>query len=182
MQKPTASILTVITILSRLIPHPANFTTLGATSLFSGSKLGRPWNYIVPFVAMVVTDLIIGLHGTMVYVYLSIAISIWIGEKYLKTDDGSKRVAAAAIANSTIFFVITNFGVWASSTLYAKTFSGLVESYAMGLPFWRNMLLADMLFSVGIFALYRYAQQQTAVDRFDRKLGNIMGINNGGGN
>jgi len=170
MQKPTAALLTIISIASRLIPHPANFTTVGATSLFAGSKLDLPWRFIIPLVVMITTDLIIGWHNTVFYVYFSFLISILIGQIFLKGNQSYSRLAVVAVANSTIFFLVTNFGVWQSGGLYPPTPAGLIESYLMGIPFWRNMLLGDVLFTVGFFKLYQLAEQHRLTENFDKKI------------
>ena len=170
MQRPTALLISIVSVLSRLIPHPANFTTLGAGSLFAGAKLSRPWNYLVPFGVLIFTDLIIGLHGTMLYVYGSFAISVYMGEKLLSNKPKTSRLITIGLANSAIFFIITNFGVWASTAMYSKTFAGLIQSYVMGIPFWRNMMIADIVFTVGFFSLYSYASNRKAVSYFDNKL------------
>lgn len=176
MKKPTAAILTVIAVLSRLLPHPSNFTTVGATSLFAGGRLGRPWNYLVPLAVMVLTDLIIGLHGTMLFVYASIVVSVLIGERYLHGQFRASKGVVAALASSTVFFIITNFGVWLTTTMYPKSFAGLLECYVMGLPFWRNMLLSDIIFTVGFFGLYTYAQRANIISAFDKKLVGYLGL------
>lgn len=174
MPKPTATILTIITILSRLLPHPPNFTTLGSSALFAGGKLPRPWNYLLPLAALALTDLIIGLHGTMPYVYGSVALIIWLGERFLKKEPTTRRLLVIALASSTLFFLITNFGVWASTTMYPKTAAGLLESYLMGLPFWRNMLAADVIFTVGFYRLYQLAEQRSVIKIVDQKIRQLV--------
>jgi hypothetical protein len=170
MQKPTVVLLTVISILSRLLPHPANFTTIGATALFAGSKITGVWKYLLPLIAMLLTDLLIGFHDTMLYVYISIVLAIVIGERALTGKPTVSRLATVALVNSTLFFVITNFGVWLSGTLYPQTGAGLVESYVMGLPFWRNMMAADIVFTVGFFKLYQLAESRRLIESFDKKI------------
>ncbi|MEX1051984.1 MAG: DUF6580 family putative transport protein [Patescibacteria group bacterium] len=174
MQKPTAAIITIITILSRLLPHPPNFTTLGSSALFAGGKVGRPWNYLLPFVALTLTDLIIGLHGTMPYVYGSVVVMIWLGERFLTNKPATSRLLTVALAGSTVFFLVTNFGVWASTAMYPKTAAGLVESYLMGLPFWRNMLAGDIIFTVGFFRLYQLAEQKHVITIVDQKIRRLI--------
>lgn len=176
MQKPSALIISVITVLSRLIPHPANFTAVGSGALFAGAKLARPWNYIVPLGALMITDLIIGLHGTMLYVYSSIAVSIWMGEKFLAKNPKTSRMITVALASSVIFFIVTNFGVWASTAMYSKTSAGLIQSYVMGIPFWRNMMIADVVFTVGFFSLYSYASNRQLISQIDNKLRNYFNL------
>ena len=174
MQKPTAAILSILTVLSRLLPHPPNFTTLGSSALFAGGKVGRPWNYILPFATLVITDLIIGLHGTMPYVYGSVALIIWLGERFLNNKPSTGRLITIALASSTVFFLVTNFGVWMSTTMYPKTFAGLLESYLMGLPFWRNMLVADIVFTVGFYWLYQLAEQKSVTTLVDKKIRQLI--------
>ncbi len=174
MQKPTATILTVVTVLSRLLPHPPNFTALGSSALFAGGKMSRPWNYLVPLIALTFTDLIIGLHGTMPYVYGGIAAIIWMGERTLKNRPTTVRLATVALAGSTIFFLVTNFGVWASTAMYPKTAAGLVESLVMGLPFWRNMAVADVVFTVGFFQLYQFAEHRSVTTLLDKKIRRLV--------
>ncbi len=174
MQKPTAALLTIITLLSRLLPHPPNFTTLGGSALFAGGKLHRPWNYLLPFAVLAVTDLIIGLHGTMPYVYGSVALIIRLGERYLSGQPTAGRLVTVALAGSAAFFLITNFGVWASTAMYPKTFIGLLESYAMGLPFWRNMLVADVIFTVGFYGVYKAAEQKYDITVMDKGIHRLV--------
>ena len=174
MKKPTAVLITTLTIIGRLIPHPANFTTLGAGVLFGGSKISRPWNYILPATAMLITDFVIGLHGTMLYVYGAILISVWVGERTLKDNPTTGKLTVIAVLNSTIFFILTNFGVWASTTMYAKNFTGLIQSYTMGLPFWRNMMLADVIFTVGFFSLYSFAEKKKLISLLDKNFQKIF--------
>lgn len=119
---------------------------------------------------MLVTDLLIGFHDTMLYVYLSIALAIFIGEKLLAGNPTTSRLATIALVNSTLFFIVTNLGVWLSGTLYPPTTAGLIDSYIMGLPFWRNMLAADLVFTVGFFKLYQLAESTRVVERFDNQL------------
>lgn len=170
MQKPTAIILTILAILSRLLPHPANFTAVGASSLFAGGKLPRPYNYLLPLVIMVFTDLIIGLHGTMLYVYASFVAIVFMGERFLQNQPSTSRLVVVAMSGSALFFLVTNFGVWMQSAMYPPTAAGLLESYVMGLPFWRNMMIADVLFTITFFKLYQYAENKSLIQLSDRKI------------
>ncbi len=56
-----------------------------------------------------------------------------------------------------LFFLITNFGVWLHTGLYAKTWGGLVQSYTLALPFFRNTLLGDLGFVGLLFGAYELA-------------------------
>jgi len=171
--RPTVIALTAGAILIRLLPHPPNFTPVGGIALFGGAKLGRPWNYLLPIFILFITDLFLGFHATMPYVYLSFLITVWLGESGLSHNARLGKVGVAGVASSLIFFLITNFGVWLEGSLYPKTIGGLWQSYIMALPFLRNMLLADLIFSVGFFALYSRLPEYFLTN-FDNKLINWL--------
>ena len=59
-----------------------------------------------------------------------------------------------AFSGSVIFFILTNLGVWISSTFYPKTVAGLVECYAMAVPFFSNTLLGSFFYTVIMFGGY----------------------------
>lgn len=166
----TATSLVIISSLARLLPHPANFTPVGASSLLGGAILPRPWNYLAPLVTLAITDMILGLHGTMPYVYASFLLTAWLGDRFLRSKQSAGRVAAFSFIGSLVFFLVTNFGVWAGGGLYPKTLDGLVLCYTMGLPFWRNMLAGDLLFGVGFFALHAWVARRRLVTNVDKQL------------
>jgi hypothetical protein len=80
----TATSLVIISSLARLLPHPANFTPVGASSLLGGAVLPRPWNYVVPMIILLITDMFLGMHGTMPYVYGSFLFTAWLGDRFLR--------------------------------------------------------------------------------------------------
>lgn len=168
--KPSAIALTIGSILIRLWPHPPNFTPLGATALFGGAKLSRPWNYVLPLFILFTTDLVLGFHALMPYVYGCFALSVFLAEKYLKGSVTARKLTILATANSIIFFLVTNFGVWLQGHLYPHTIAGLTESYVMGLPFLRNMFAGDIVFTLGVFGFYALAQKQALLAIIDRRL------------
>lgn len=164
-RKIATTTLIVSSVIIRLLPHPANFTPVGATALFGGAKLTRPWNYLAPIAVMAVTDIFLGWHRTMIYVYVSLILITFIGERTLTNKGAWPRVGLAAIAGSLLFFFITNFGVWESSNLYPHTAIGLYQSYLMGLPFLRNMLAGDVLFSLSFFGIVALVENRVIVPR-----------------
>ncbi len=168
--RPTVFLLTIVSLFSRLMPHLPNMTPLGATALFNGAKIGRPWSYLLPLAILFVSDLIIGFHNTMPYVYLGFAITVFLGEKFLHGEHVVRKSAVVAIVSSLLFFFITNFGVWATGTMYPMTLEGLIHCYFMGLPFLRNMVAGDVAFAVGFFSLYQYAEQRQIVTKLDKTI------------
>jgi hypothetical protein len=55
------------------------------------------------------------------------------------------------LSSSPIFFLVTNFAVWAFSPLYAANAAGLVKCYVAGLPFLRNMAEGDLFWGLVLF-------------------------------
>ncbi len=169
-KKPTALAISIGSIAVRLLPHPANMTPLGATALFGGAKLSRPWNYLIPLLVLFLTDLFLGFHGTMPYVYGSFIISVFLAERFLKQSVTAQKLVILATTNALLFYLVTNFGVWLEGRLYPPTMAGLIESYVMGLSFLGNMLVGDLGYSLGIFGLYAWAEKCLPLERFDKRL------------
>lgn len=136
-------------VVSRLIPHLPNFTPVAAVALFGGVYLDKKFALIVPLIALFISDIFLGFHSTMIYVYLGFLITGAIG-MYLKNHKNIKNIFLATIFSSILFFIITNFGVFLSTNLYPKNLQGLINCYVMAIPFFRNTLLGDM-FYVGVF-------------------------------
>lgn len=145
----------VLGAFSRLIPHPANFAPIAALALFGGANFKKGWEYIIPIAAMLLSDIFLGFHSTMLYVYGSFFLIILIG-KLLENKKTAPYIFSASLISSVLFFLVTNFGVWASTTMYVKNFSGLMNAYAMGIPFFRNTLLGDLFYTFSFFYGFRY--------------------------
>jgi hypothetical protein len=143
---------------TRLIPHYPNFTAVGAIALFGGTYLpNKKLAFIVPFVAMLLTDLIIGFHPTMWAVYLSFGLIVLIGLQISKNKKVT-NILFATISSSLLFFIITNFAQWLSDPFYDKSGAGLVQCFTMAIPFFGYTALGD-LFYVGIlFGIYELAK------------------------
>lgn len=154
-------------VLARLLPHPPNVTPVTALALFGGAVLSRRWAFAVPLVMIVISDMILGLHDVLVFTWSSSVITVLFG-LWIRQRPGARRIAAAAVASSTIFFVITNFGVWlvgAHGTMYPKTLQGLWLCYVAALPFYRNALIGDLVTSLGLFGLYAWATSRVGMPR-----------------
>ncbi|MBI2034715.1 MAG: hypothetical protein HYT11_03220 [Candidatus Levybacteria bacterium] len=143
------SIIVVIAVLMRLLPHLPNFTPIAAMALFGGCYLDKKYAIAIPLLAMFVSDIFLGFHNTMIFVYGSFLLTGFLG-MWLRRKKSVSSVAGAAILSSIGFFIITNFGVWAVTELYPKTLNGLIESYYFALPFFRNTVIGDLLYT-GVF-------------------------------
>ena len=136
----------------RLVPHPPNFTPIGAMALFSGAYLGRRGlvAFAAPLAAMLLSDAVIGFHTGMGFVYASIAAIVVIGWLALQRRS-PLRIGAAAVAGSVLFFIVTNFGTWAVSGIYPLTASGLAACYVAAIPFFQNTLAGDLVYCALLF-------------------------------
>lgn len=141
-------------VFMRLIPHIPNITPIGALALFSGMTVPSLWAIAIPFVSMAISDIFLGFHTTLPYVYGSFALIVAMGY-IIRKKMSPLRVGVASLIGSILFFLITNFGVWTTGTMYAKNASGLMESYAMGLPFFRNTLVGDLFFNILFYVGFR---------------------------
>lgn len=145
--------LVVLGALTRLVPHPPNFVPLGAIALASGAVMGgRALAYTVPIGAMLLADLVLGFHGQMALVYLGLAVPVWLGSRLARAPSWA-GFAGATVASATLFYLLTNFGVWALDGLYPLTVAGLAASFAAGLPFFWTSLLADLLYGLLLLGL-----------------------------
>lgn len=122
----------------RLIPHWPNFTPIAAMALFGGAYMGRKYlAFIIPLAAMFISDMVIGLHDSMIAVYIAFAITVSIGIA-LGRNLNAGKVIGASLTSSVIFFLITNFASWMGSPLYAPNFGGLMQAYTAGLVFFND--------------------------------------------
>jgi hypothetical protein len=136
----------------RLVPHPPNFTPIGAMALFSGAYLGRRGAValVVPLGALFLSDLVLGFYRGMPTVYFSVALIVIIGWVALRRVSPI-RVGGAAVASSVLFFVLTNFGMWLSSGFYPRTLAGLEACYIAAIPFFQNTVAGDLFYAAVLF-------------------------------
>src|SRR3982751_3212776 len=109
----------------RLVPHPPNFTPIGAMALFSGAYLGRrALAFAAPLAALLLSDVVLGFYHGMAFVYATTALVVLIGW-LLSARRSALLIGAAAVASSITFFVLTNFGMWLFSGFYPLSWTGL---------------------------------------------------------
>ena len=165
----------LLAAVSRLIPHPPNVTPIAAMALFGGAYFShRAAAFLVPLAAMVLSDLFLGFHPTTPFVYGSFALIVLIGYG-LRGRKTVFTVAMAALASSVLFFLVTNFGVWATGTLYPRTWTGLATAYLAALPFFRNTVLGDLVYVAVLFAGFALLERSLPALREDHRLGKPIG-------
>lgn len=160
--------------LSRLLPHPPNFSPVAAMALFAGAYFAsRYWALAVPLLAMLVSDLALGaLHGGLyvehltsvssLAVYACIALSSVLGFG-LRGRVGGGSVLVHAVAGSVLFFLVTNLAVWLTATPlggHPACAAGLAPCYVAALPFFQWTLLGTMFYSALLFGGFALLRQR----------------------
>lgn len=165
-------------VLLRLFPHVPNFAPIGAMALFGGVYLGKKYAVGIVFLIMLLSDYlllyihpfssqfftfshlyspIVLIHSTTLYVYGSFLLYVVIGI-FLKKHQSLQNLALVSLGLSLLFFLVTNFGVWAAGA-YSRNITGLWESYIMGLPFFRATAFGDLFYTGVFFGGYALVNQ-----------------------
>lgn len=160
MQKLPIYLLLILGIATRFIPHPSNFTAMGAIALFSGLYLSKKQSLILPLAVMFISDIFIGFYlpSIMACVYIGFILMVLIGQ-YLKNKIGFWTILGGILSGSLIFFLLTNGAVWLFGTMYTHNFSGLLQSYYMALPFWRNEIIGDLFYTAVLIGGYEMVKK-----------------------
>lgn len=142
-------------VISRFLPHASNFTPITAIVLFASAYLGVRYSLLGLLGIMLLSDIFIGFYHweIMLAVYGSFALSALIGS-YIRTQN-AKTVIVSSLSSSLLFFLITNWAVWQFGAMYERSLSGLIQSYIMALPFFKNSLAGDIIYTSVLFgAMY----------------------------
>lgn len=151
-----------IAAISRLLPHLPNFTPVAAMALFGGVYLtDKRLAFIIPLLSMLLSDVFIGFHNTIIYVYISFMLTSLIG-LLIRTKLSFVSVMGASIFSSLLFFFITNFGVWAEMGFQNGSI-GLTETYVLGIPFFAPTIIGDLLYNSILFGVFVFAQKKYPV-------------------
>lgn len=150
----------VLAAASRLVPHPPNFTPIAAMALFGGAYFGdKRAAFLVPLAAMFLSDLCLGLHSLIPVVYGSFALMVCVG-LWLRERKRLMTIAGCALVNSLLFFITTNFAVWAMGSFYPKTFSGLTACFIAAIPFFGNTIMGDAFYAALLFGGFALAENK----------------------
>lgn len=145
-------------IVSRLIPHPPNFTSTIAIAFYLPALFGVKY-IIVATTAFILCDLIIGVHPLILFTWLGLILVGLISQAFTKYYIRIPGV----IIGCLIFFFVSNFGVWLFSDMYSQNFKGLTQCYIMGLPFLKNSLIGSLLFSLIIESIVIFKSTKTFI-------------------
>jgi hypothetical protein len=143
----------------RILPHPWNFTPIGAMALFGGAKFGRSWKaFLFPLAALFCGDLFVGFHRLMPVVYLSFSLSVLIGIAF-RNRQSLKPLCLATFLGALQFFLVTNFAVWALENTYPHSSAGLITCYVAGIPLFGNTLSGDACYAFLLFGGFAYVER-----------------------
>lgn len=150
--------------MTRLLPHPDNFTPIIATALFGGAYFSNiRLAFLIPLLAMVLSDIALefflpnqGFHNLMIVVYGCFVGFVGLGF-VLRKYNAFYAPAIMAVIASTLFFIITNFAVWVISGLYPHTIEGLIACFFAALPFYGNSLAGDLFWTISVFGIWHLA-------------------------
>ncbi|MEK7567774.1 MAG: DUF6580 family putative transport protein [Patescibacteria group bacterium] len=180
MNKKTIIISTLLVItlgiLGRILPHPWNFTPIVAIALFSSVYFSFRYGLAIFLVTMILSDVFIGFYEwqIMLAVYASFGVTCLIG--YLvRQKKNIFTIIGGSLSGSILFYFLTNWAVWQFGTMYAKTFSGLMQSYTLALPFFKNMLLGDLFYTGLLFGLYELFVHYYKREELNNKI--LIGVN-----
>ena len=162
-------ILFVLLVLSRMITEIPNFTATIALVMFTGYVIqNRFLSVLVILLSQVVSDLYLGIYSSMIFVYAAY-ISIALLSPIIMKKMNTKSVVLSSVISPSIFFIISNFGVWLIGSTYTFNLSGLIACYVAGIPFFDESLISTVLFALTIFSIMKLITKETKEIIFIKK-------------
>ena len=172
LQTGVLSIIILLAAFTRIMPHPPNFSPIAAIGLFGAAHFAKKWQaFFIPLIGIWVSDLVINnyvynssssnfvwFYSGFYWQYMSYILIIFAGLFIFNRDISLTKMFGGMISSSGIFFLVSNFGVWAGGTMYPKNFGGLITCYAAGVPFIHNTIISDVLFTTVLFGTYYLLQ------------------------
>ena len=148
------AIFIVLSFAARFLEHAPNFVPVGALALWSGAYLPKRYALFVPLLVMLASDALIGFYNwkVMLSVYTGFAVMGLLG-LWVRRNVSASNILFASLGGAVTFYLITNFAVWIS-TWYPQNIYGLLSSYTLALPFFRNSLMGDLFYGAVFFGAY----------------------------
>ena len=172
LQTGVLSIIILLAAFTRIMPHPPNFSPMAAIGLFGAAHFAKKWQaFFIPLIGIWISDLVINnyvysssssnfvwFYSGFYWQYISYILIIFAGLFIFNRGISLTKMFGGMISSSGIFFLVSNFGVWAGGTMYPKNFGGLITCYAAGVPFIHNTIISDFLFTTVLFGTYYLLQ------------------------
>jgi len=161
-------ILLAIGIAARLITHEPNFTPTIALVLFGGVYLNKRYAVLLPVMLMMLTDLFLGAHNTILFTWGSLIAIAFIGLA-MRNRKNAATIAGSSMLAAVVFFIVSNFGVWAVGW-YPYTLEGFISCYVAAIPFFRSTVASTLFYSCVFFGLYEIIAYRVRDTRLARVL------------
>ena len=174
LQTGVISIIILLAAFTRIMPHPPNFSPMAAIGLFGAAHFAKKWQaFLIPLIGIWISDLVINnfvysshssnfvwFYGGFYWQYISYVFIIFAGLFIFNKGISVTNTLGGMVSSSGIFFLFSNFGVWAGGAMYTKNISGLITCYAAGIPFIHNTIISDALFTTVLFGTYYLLQTE----------------------
>ena len=174
LQTGILSIIILLAAFTRIMPHPPNFSPIAAIGLFGAAHFAKKWHaFFIPLLGIWLSDLVINnfiysssdanivwFYNGFYWQYTSYIIIIFTGLFIFNKGVSLSKTFGGIVCSSGIFFLVSNFGVWAGSGMYSKNIAGLISCYIAGIPFMNNTIISDFLFTTVLFGSYYLLQSE----------------------
>lgn len=163
--------LILMVVVSRFIPHPPNFAPVMAMALFGGAVFSdRRLAFIIPFAALLISDIFLGFYSFLPAVYLCYVIVVFIGFS-MRNRVTIGKIVLNSFISSIIFFIVTNLAYWLFSGLYTMNLQGLLACYTAAIAFYKypafgietsfllNSIISTMIYSGVLFGSLSLAER-----------------------
>ncbi len=156
----------------------ANFTPVGAVSLFGGTYFtDKRKAYLVPLLVLFLSDLLINymyfhhfvwFYASSIWVYISFALMVYIGTKLPKINVAN--VVLASFAAVLVHWLLTDINPWLYGTLYSKSLIGYFQSLFAAIPFERSLMMGNLVYGFLLFGGFELAKRKFPVLKLHNQL------------
>lgn len=148
-------IMMTLLVVSRMISDIPNFTATIALIMFTSYLIRDKFlSVLVILVSQIISDLYIGIYSSMFFVY-GAYVFIALLSPIIMNKLSFKSVLISSLVTPTIFYIVSNFGVWITGSTYPLSLDGLIMCYVAGIPFFDETLLSTVVFSVTIYVMMK---------------------------
>lgn len=162
-------VLIILTAVMRFFPLGWNINPIGAIALLGGFFFKDIKKAIlIPLACLFAGDLLLhinfltggsewpGFYPGIAATYIGFALMTLVGRNLIKSPKWL-NIWSATLVGAVVFFLASNFGVWMTGQMYPLTASGLLASYAAGIPFFKASLLGDLVYTTALFGAFKVA-------------------------
>lgn len=171
-----ATLVTITVLLRTVFKIAPNFEFVTALILLSALKLEGTYKFVVPALAIVVSDLIIGNSIIFIFTWSGFAAMYLLSQFIGKHPLSRKRYVnylAGGLVNVMFFYFWTNFGVAMTTNMYTHDLPGYMHSLYMALPFLVNQLQSAVLYIPLAFFVYEVCVEGKFIESVEARLSKL---------